>query len=76
MWCLYGVRTHPKLYKEKGILGAFAKELLQAPLLFGEFIINLTNIHRLQQGIVVGVICLSDVHKEMLVVLDRKRKSG
>ena len=66
--------THPELEQEEGVVWPFAKQLLQAPLLLGEFVVNLTDVHRLQQGIVVGVIRLPDVYKEMLVVLEEERK--
>lgn len=65
--------TYPELYEEEGILRAFAKKLLQPSFLLWEFVINLTNVHRLQQGIAVRVICLTDVYKKVLVVLQRKQ---
>lgn len=55
--------TYPELYEEEGILWSFAKKLFQPSFLLWEFVINLTDVHRLQQGIAVGVICLSDVYK-------------
>lgn len=66
--------TYPELYEEEGILRAFTKELLQSSFLLWKFVINLTNVHRLQQGITVGVICLTDVYKKVLVVLQRKQE--
>lgn len=65
--------TYPELYEKEGILRAFAKELLQPSFLLWEFVINLTNVHRLKQGIAVGVICLTNVYEKVLVVLQRKR---
>lgn len=65
--------TYPELYEEEGILRPFSKKLLQSSFLLWEFVINLTNVHRLQQGIAVGVICLTDVYKKVLVVLRRKQ---
>lgn len=55
--------THPEFYKEEGILGTFSVQLLQSSFLFWEFVINLTNVYRLQQGVGVGMICLSDMYK-------------
>lgn len=55
--------THPEFYEEEGILGTLAVKLLQTSLLFWEFVVNLANVHRFQQGVAVGVICLSDVYK-------------
>lgn len=61
--------THPEFYKEEGILGAFCIQLLQSAFLFWKFIVDLTNVHRLQQGVTVGMIRLPDVHKQVFVVL-------
>ena len=55
--------THPEFNKEEGILGPFSIQLLQASFLFWEFVINLTNVHRLKQGVAVGMIRLSDMYK-------------
>lgn len=66
--------THPEFDQEEGILGTLAVKLLQASFLFGEFVVNLANVHRFQQGVTVGVICLSDVYKQVLVVLQKKRE--
>lgn len=64
--------THPKFDEEKGILRTFSKEFLQASLLFGEFVVNLPDVHRLQQGVAVGVVGLPDVYKQVLVVLQKE----
>lgn len=61
--------THPEFYQEEGILGALSVQLLQSSFLFWEFIVNLTNVHRLQQRITVGMIRLPDMYKQVLVVL-------
>lgn len=49
------------------------KELLQAALLFREFVINLTNVHRLEQGVAVRMVGVSNVHEEVFVVLQGRK---
>lgn len=54
---------------------ALAEQLLEATLLLGEFVVNLPDIHTLQQGVAVARAALADVHKQVLVVLGgRKRR--
>lgn len=55
--------SYPKLNKEEGILGAFSVQFLQSSFLFWKFIVNLTNVHGLQQGVAVGMIRLPDMYK-------------
>lgn len=55
--------THPEFYQEEGILWPFSVQLLQSSFLLWKFIINLTNVHRLQQSVAVGVICLTDMYE-------------
>lgn len=55
--------THPEFNEEERILGTFSIQLLQPSFLFWEFVVNLTDVHRLQQGITVRMICLSDMYK-------------
>lgn len=62
-------RTHPEFYEEESILRPLPKELLQAALLFREFVINLTNVHRLEQGVAVRMVGVSNVHEEVFIVL-------
>lgn len=66
--------TYPELNEEEGILWTFSIQFLQSSFLLRKFIINLTNVHRLQQGVTVGMICLSNMYKQVLVVLEEKKK--
>lgn len=63
--------THPEFYEEEGILWAFSIKLLQSSFLLWKFIINLSNVHRFQEGVAVGMIRLSDMYKQVLVVLKK-----
>ena len=74
------VETHPELHQEESVLRSFAKQLFQSPLLLRELVINLTDVHGLKKGVAVRVIRLTDVHKEVLIVLrtqgaDRETKT-
>lgn len=65
-------QTHPELDQEEGVLRSFSKQLLQPTLLLREFVVDLTYIHCLQKRVVVWIIRLADVHKQMLVVLQKE----
>ena len=54
-------------------MGTFSKEVLQASFLFREFVINLMNVYRLQQGITIGMVGMPDMYKQVFVVLQGKQ---
>lgn len=68
------LHTYPEFDEEEGVLGAFSIQLLQPSLLLWKFVINLTDVHRLQQGVTVRMICLPNMYEEVLVVLKEGRK--
>lgn len=45
------------------------KEFLQTALLFRKFVVNLTNVHRLEQRVTVRMVGVSNVHEEVFIVL-------
>lgn len=51
----------------------FVKELFQAPLLLRELVIDLPDVHRLQIGVTIAGVGLADVHKQVLVELERQK---
>lgn len=65
----WGESAHPELDEEEGIRGPLLVELLQATLLLGEFVVDLTHIHRLQGRVREGGVRLADVHKQVFAVL-------
>lgn len=50
----------------------FVKQLFQASFLLGELVVDLPDVHGLQIGVAVARVGLSDVHKQVLVELERK----
>lgn len=64
--------SHPELNQEESVVRSFFKELLQAPLLLWELVIDLPNIHRLQAGVAVARVGLTDVHKQVLIKLEKQ----
>lgn len=46
--------SYPELYKEEGIGWPLFKELLQAPFLLRELVIDLPDVHRLEVGVTVA----------------------
>lgn len=61
--------AYPELDQVEGVLRTLGEELLQAPLLLGELVVDLPDVHALQQGVAVAGAALVDVHKQVLVVL-------
>lgn len=51
----------------------FVKQLLEAPLLFRELVVDLPDIHRLQVGVAVTWVRLADVDKQVFVKLERQK---
>lgn len=67
--------THPELYQVERVLRALAEQLLQAALLLGKLVVDLSDVDALQQGVAVAEAALADVHKQVLVVLQGDRRS-
>lgn len=63
------VWTNPELDQVERVLGTFAEQLLQAAFLLGELVVDLPDVHALQQGVAVAQAALADVHEQVLVVL-------
>ena len=61
--------TYPELHEEKGVGGSTFKELLEAALLLGEFVVDLVDVHGFEVGVAVAGARLADVHEQVLVVL-------
>lgn len=55
----------------------FVKQLLQSSLLFWELVIDLPDVNRLQIWVTVAWVGLANMHKQVLVELERQKcKSG
>ncbi len=61
--------SYPKLDEEEGVLGPTLIELLEATLLLRELVIDLADVHSLQQRVTVRGIRLPDVHEEVFAIL-------
>lgn len=61
--------AHPKLDEIESVLRALCKQLLQAAFLLWELVVDLPDVHTLQQGVAVAGIALIDVYKQVLVAL-------
>lgn len=66
--------AYPKLNQVESVLWALAKQLLEPPLLFWELVIDLPDVHTLQQWVAVARTALANVHKQVLVVLRGEKK--
>lgn len=66
------VFTHPELDQVESILRPLPKQLLEAPFLLWELVIYLPDVHTLQQWVAVAGVGLTDVDKQVLVVLRDK----
>lgn len=61
--------THPEFNEEEGVLRALLIQLLESALLLGELVIDLSDVHSLEEGVAVGGVGLSNVDKQMFAVL-------
>lgn len=61
--------SYPKFDEEEGVLGPTLIELFEATFLLRELVIDLADVHGLQQRITVRGVRLADVHKEVFAVL-------
>lgn len=66
--------AYPEFDQVEGVLWALIKQLLQTSLLLGELVVDLPDVHTLQQRIAVAQAALADVHKKVLVVLRREKR--
>ncbi len=64
---------YPELDEKESIVWPFVKQLLQASFLLWEFVVDLPDVHRLQIGVAVARVGLADVHKQVLVELERQK---
>lgn len=64
------VQIRPEFDQEESICWSFVVELLQPTLLLREFVVDLLDIHCLKVGVCEGGVCLPNVHKQVLVVLE------
>lgn len=66
--------AHPELDQVECVMWALSKQLLEAALLLWELVIDLPNVHTLQQWVAIAWTTLADVHKQVLVVLRGEKK--
>ena len=64
---------YPELDEKESVVLPFVKQLLQAPFLLGELVIDLPDVHRLQIGVTVARVGLADMHEQVLVELERQK---
>lgn len=68
--------AHPEFNEEESILRAFLIQLFEPTLLFRELIIDLPNVHSLEERVAVRGVGLSDVDKQMFAVLQWGETEG
>lgn len=51
----------------------FVKQLLQASFLLWELVVDLPDVHRLQIGVTVARVGLANMHKQVLVELEKQK---
>lgn len=61
--------AYPKLDEKEGVLGPTLIELLEAAFLLGKLVVDLADVHGLQQRVAVRGVRLADVHEEVFAVL-------
>lgn len=65
---------YPELDEKESVRWPFVKQLLQAPFLLWELIVDLSDVHGLQIGVAVARVGLTNVHKQVLVELQRQKR--
>lgn len=71
--------THPEFNEEECVLRAFLVELFEAALLLGKLVIDLPDVHSLEERVAVGGVGLAYVDKQVFAVLqceERDEKKG
>lgn len=61
--------AYPKLDEKEGVLGPTLIELLEATFLLRKLVVDLADVHGLQQRVAVRGVRLADVHEEVFAVL-------
>lgn len=61
--------AYPKLDEKEGVLWATLIELLEATFLLRKLVVDLADVHGLQQRVAVRGVRLADVHEEVFAVL-------
>lgn len=64
---------YPELDEKESVGWPLVKQLFQAPFLLWELVIDLPDVHRLQIGVAVARIGLADMHKQVLVELEKQK---
>lgn len=62
---------YPEFDEKESIVWPFVKQLLQASFLLRELVVDLSYVHGLQVGVAVAGVGLPNVHKQVLVELQR-----
>lgn len=63
---------YPEFDEKESIVWPFVKQLFQATFLLRELVVYLPDVHGLQVGVTVARVGLSNVHKQVLVELQRQ----
>ena len=63
---------YPELDQNEGVLWALLIELLQPTLLLRELVVDLSDVHCLQEGVAVGRVHLTDVDKQVFAILQNE----
>lgn len=61
--------THPELNQEESVLRAFLIQVLESSFLLGKLVVDLSDVHGLQQRVAVGGVSLANVDEQMFAVL-------
>lgn len=64
---------YPELDEKESVGWPLVKQLFQAPFLLWELVIDLPDVHWLQIGVAVARIGLADMHKQVLVELEKQK---
>lgn len=64
---------YPEFDEKESVVWPLVKQLLQSSFPLWELVIDLSDVHRLQIGVTVARVGLADVHKQVLVKLERQK---
>lgn len=64
---------YPKFDEKERVVWPFIKQLLQAAFLLWELVIDLPDVHRLQIGVTVARVGLTNMHKQVFVELEKQK---
>lgn len=65
------INPHPEFHQEESVLRPFLIQLFEPTLLLGELVVDLPDVHSLEERVAVGGVGLSYVDKQMFAVLRR-----